>query len=82
MRDCSFKAFDACQCLPGECQSAARPIIEIEQRHEAKRRAGKAMGWLAVTLTASVLAASFIFIAIPESQRLARANQETLHVQR
>ena len=37
---------------------------------------------LGTSLSIAAVIASFVFIAIPESQRLARVNQENVHVVR
>jgi hypothetical protein len=84
---CTTRAFDGCSCDPGECQSASARLAEINLRIktvEAKRRAGMALLTYSASLciVLALFSLSFVFIAVPESKKLARANQENVYVQR
>lgn len=85
MSDCTTRAFSGCACPAGQCRIETRRKEDEAKlrRILAKRNANTALMMLGALLTITALVtASFIFIAIPESQRLARANQENIYVQR
>lgn len=78
---CTTRAFDGCSCDPGECQSASARLAEINLKIktvDAKRRAGMALLTYGASLCVvlALISLSFVFIAVPESKKLARANQE------
>lgn len=78
MRDCTTRAFDGCSCPPGECQSESRND-EINRKIrlvQAKRNVDTAFMMLGTAFLVAVASLSFFYFAVPESQRLARANQE------
>ena len=82
---CTIRAFNGCDCGPGYCRTYARRMEDEAKlrRIIAKRNANTALMMLGAVLTMTALmTASFILFAIPESQRLARANQENVYVQR
>jgi hypothetical protein len=84
MSDCTTRAFNGCACPTGQCRIETRRKQDEAKlrRILAKRNADTALMMFGATLSIAAVIASFIFIAIPESQRLARANQENVFVQR
>ena len=82
--DCTTRAFGGCSCPPGHCRIEARRQEDEAKlrRIIAKRNANTALMMLGTSLSIAAVIASFVFIAIPESQRLARVNQESVHVVR
>ena len=84
MSDCTTRAFNGCACPPGQCRIEARRKEDEAKlrRIIAKRNANTAMMMLGAVLSIAAFITSFVFFAIPESQRLARVNQEIVHVQR
>lgn len=79
MHDCIAKRF-GCSCGT-ECKSATARNAEINQKIatiRAKRNADTALMMVSVAVCFSLVAFSFFHFAVPESQRLARANQENI----
>lgn len=80
MRDCCpANQFSGC-CEGIECRAASRRKEESQKlaRIIAKRNADTALMMVSVAVCFSLVAFSFIHFAVPESQRLARANQENI----
>lgn len=82
--DCTTSAYGGCDCPKGKCRiDQRRKDDEAELRSIiAQRNADTVLAMFVAVLSVAAFLASFIFIAIPESQRLARANQENIYVQR
>ena len=82
--DCPASQF-GCSCGT-ECKSATIPLGRFAKSEKqtlntvlAKSRAGAFAEYLvAVTIAVALITFSFVFFAVPESQRLARANQENI----
>lgn len=86
MRDqCPFATFDCCDCS-GECESAAVPIIHIKDRHDARRERDVLIeqAFLRTLVVAffGIATLSLVFVGAPESQRIAKAEQENTYVKR
>ena len=82
--DCTTQVFGGCACPPGHCHIEARRKEDEAKlrRIIAKRNANTAMMMLGAVLSITAFITSFVIFAIPESQRLARVNQENVHVVR
>ncbi|CAD7023289.1 hypothetical protein REJC140_00156 [Pseudorhizobium endolithicum] len=82
--DCATQVFGGCSCPPGHCRIEARRKEDEAKlrRIIAKRNADTALMMLGAVLSIMAFITSFILFAIPESKRLARVNQEIVHVQR
>ncbi|WP_029620213.1 DUF350 domain-containing protein [Pseudorhizobium marinum] len=81
---CTTRAFNGCACPTGQCRIETRRKEDEAKlrRIIAKRNANTALMMFGASLSMAAVIASFFFIAIPESQKLARANQENIYVQR
>ncbi|HEX5935616.1 MAG TPA: hypothetical protein VFY63_15750 [Pseudorhizobium sp.] len=82
--DCTTRIFGGCACPPGQCRIEARRKEDETKlrRIIAKRNANTAIMMLGAVLSIMAFITSFILFAIPESKRLARVNQENVHVVR
>ena len=81
---CILRHHNECGCAPGGCRIEARRKDDEAKfrRIIAKRNANTALMMFGSALSITALISAFVFVAIPESQRIARANQENVYVQR
>ena len=49
--DCLIRAFNGCDCAPGECRSATVPIIKILSKHEERARRDRALASINTAMT-------------------------------
>lgn len=84
---CSTRAFDGCSCTD-TCQSATVPIIDLDRKFRDRAAARKQQSSSIVALQsamAAILALALVWLAlvhsaVPESNRLVKANQENYYV--
>lgn len=87
MHNCPQKPF-GCSCLPGECYSHSVEMIQILSMTDIRTKERKAEDEQFQTICEAVAGLLFLLIVwaifqystVPESERLARVNQEVTHV--
>lgn len=52
--DCLIRAFNGCDCAPGECRSATVPIIKILSKHEERARHDSALASIFTTANMAI----------------------------